>query len=462
MNIEDPTHKQGFLIYPSISITGDYYFPLEDIEIGESAIRTEDKENFLAFYENNKPAYNNLIKANSMIICINDELNNYTKAMVNHVDLRYKDSSKKVLLTNFNVIKTFIDSNMNFNIYLLEPNEKIFKMLDYVIGLDEQVRRSYFQKLKAHMVDVNWDEKFLELRNTFLKAIGTEEFKRLFKDILGSSIIENGLDILVLQVPQECSFEHAIPININYYESRINKETFNKTITFLSYIEPNDVYLDLIKNYGTNNDLLTKYANGIFIENERSINFGYADFPAEIGYGKFTYFNNITGQLILDESLLPLGLVISKQYTNNNHIFLNSVKTDYNLILPFWNQGIIYLFKRLLKINVDMNIITKSNIFKIKKTDEAVPRFQNIHFKKTKQDKKLQKARGYTEETVTTFLQKKRPHIKKFFPSYPELMKHPKYAAMINQIRYKMKYKSFHYQRFNTYLEEKEKQKHAK
>jgi hypothetical protein len=466
MIIEEPvtSYKQEFLIYPSISLTGEYHSPIEDIEIGDSIIRTEDVDKLITFYNKHKPAFDTFGKTNAMVICVNDDLSSYTKAMVNLVELSYKHNNIKILLTNYTLIESLEQGNKNFRVYLFEPNELVFNRMDYVVKLDEYRRRIYFEQLrKSYLVEVIVDEKFLEMRKDFLNGVSSDGFTKLFRDPVGNQIIDNRLDIMVLHVPEVFKDSYGVPINIDYYEKRINKNVFNRSVTFISYTQSEDFYHDLIKNYGNNGDFVNRDSNGLFVENERSINFGHVDVLSESGFGKFTLFNNTTGQLLIDmEELVPLGLAYSKPYHNNNHVFLNSARGDYNLILPFTNQGLIHLFKRLLNKNhSSMDIIPDNNPFKMTKD----PKYKCIDFIKTKHvEYKLPKARGYTEEKVETAypstVPRKRPESKKFLHTIPDLLSNPKYAKIIKQIQYKLKFKRFHYDRFNSYLEEREKEKH--
>lgn len=477
--------------------TTPVYFPIENINLEKLTIKKENEELFLKQYINNKSRYDKAIKLNYIAIAFNEDYTEYKKSMMNLVQLKYEEISKKVYLTNYKLIKNLINENSNnVSVYLLQHSQKIeeiLKKINYLIKIISKEERiqSFVKLIHLYKLEkLSLNESYLNTRNDFLQFINYNKDLQIFRDPCSRKNVYPALDMLIFDYDKEDQDDdEELTINIidlkTYEDPNLKFNFKNSYITYLSYLESNELYSRIKVEYGLDVEInLSRYTNNLFVEKELSINFGKIEKIDELAVGKYGFFDECPGQMLYDLNFLPLGISVTKQNNHSvNSLFITN-KSDknisYNIFLPFSNQGVLYLFKQYLNVDVNIDKYFKFNMFLIRKVpkdkseliederlffnydDNLDSLLDNKPAKKYIDYMKLKPVSGYivNERIIDDFDNKSKKRFREVsFCMDEEEIDKEKYKEMIDSLKLKAKNKRFSYMPFNDRIHKKQHEK---
>jgi hypothetical protein len=303
------------------------------------------------------------------------------------------DKNQKIFITNYSLIKKFIDNgDKNIHVYFI-PNEMnqnlnlFFRKLDYIIKLmnDKEIslKMEYFndliEKFKLKKLEIN--SKFLKIRSDFLQMTNNEHYMHIFKDPINKQIIFPAMDIMVLNYDNMDELKnHKFEINtlnfkflegnfIQNYKKNLNKSN----IILINYLNSEELYMKLKENL-SQDDLKFNFLqslSSLFVDKELSINFGRIERYGELVLAKYNFMRSCPGSIIYDMNFFPLGIATTLQnnLSVDNIISFTEIEMpkNNNVFLPFSNTGIIYIFKKFMGIEVDVNNFFRKNLFQVEK-----------------------------------------------------------------------------------------------
>lgn len=370
----------------------------------------ENKETFLNFHKKEKETFHEILSNTFIVIAIDSDLTVYNKAIANFVKICYgyelensewhtvesseyhmEENDNKIFITNYSLIKNLYEEDLrDLQVYLL-PKDKdneaysLFKKLDYIIGFiqDKNLRKEYFKDVisKYRMRKLNINERFLKIRNNFLKTFDKNNQSEIFSDPISKDIVFPVLNIMVLNYPkQEIDANiHKDEYNVNtidfkFYESafikKFQKNLVNSDITYVAYLDSDKILennIECIKEYFINPDEL-------FVDKSISINFGKIQKIEEMGSGYYNLMKSCSGSIIYSTKFMPLGISTIKQ--TNISILNTSAKckldsfNNSNLFIPFSNTAVICVFKTFMNVQSNYSIHipkAKDKLFAVEK-----------------------------------------------------------------------------------------------
>jgi hypothetical protein len=385
------------------------HFPVDNTSSERMKFTIFNKQNCLNFYKQNKEILNEVLANTFIIFAVDDDITSYYKAIANFVNICYgadfyncdsptvessdnsvENHERKIFITNFSLIKKFQDENFKkFKVYLIPHKHNntahsLFKKLEYIQKFiqDTCMRKEFFSSLvnDFNLMPLVPSEKFLQIRNEFLRTISKKNQGETLKDPISNEIIFPVLNIMVLTYPKEkCKYNrideyHVNNIDLKHYESdfiqKFQRHMVNTDITFVAYLDSEEMLCNLNQNL----EECPILSDELFANKCLSINFGKIEKIEEMGCAHHNFMDSCPGSLIYGPNFIPIGITTVKDHHLNRHSYANSVggsqsdvKIQPNSFLPFSNKGVISIFKKFMNIERDFSSFCKDKFFAIEK-----------------------------------------------------------------------------------------------
>jgi hypothetical protein len=381
------------------------FYPVSNFSSFKTKFVVENKEHFLNFYKQEKKVFREIFSNTFIVIATDENLTTYNKAIANFVQLCYgeelenndsqtgessdeinEETQTRIFITNFTLIKKLYEEDLkNLQVYLV-PKEFdykayiLFKKLDYVFRFiqEKTLKNEYFsdivKKFKLKKLEIN--EKFLKIRNEFLRMIHKKNLGEFFKDPISKESIFPVLNIMILNYSKDDILKnefkdeyHVNRLDLKFYESdffhKLQKNLVNSDVTLVAYLDSDEMILNS-----------TEYTSDfpidqseLFVDKQISINFGKIIKIEEMGCGHYNFMKTCSGSLIYGTKFMPLGITTIKQ--NNLSLFNNLVRSkkcsNSNSFLPFSNKALLTVFKKILNIQSDFVSVSKDRLFSIER-----------------------------------------------------------------------------------------------
>lgn len=372
-----------------------YQWPINNIESGENKFTIfKKKESFDLFFKN-RDFYKNIILNCYTCIYIDDNCNSYTSAVINLVEFKTNEHTKKVFLTCYNPYAHLkeqlkYENYKKINCYLIKEEDlkltSIFRSLDYIVNMNDlDDRINYFTQLQTDFcfIELEIDINFLLIKEKYLKDLQLEHSNYLFKDPYNISLITPKIDVLIINLKE----------NIDYQK---NKEFFglqnspifdldkmvkhkndynNDLVTFTTYLDISQNFIEDINRLITDTgEVLIGNINKLFVDNKFSINFGKILNSEQLTIAELNISKNFLGAVIYNDELTPIGIASSlfNRFVNNSK--------NLTVIFPFNNYTFIYTIRKYLEKGDKIEMpLMKSIRFIVMKPESIKDKFKEVN-----------------------------------------------------------------------------------
>jgi len=487
------------------------FYPISNLSTNKTKFLVENKDNFLNFYKQNKKVFSEILSNTFILIATDENLTSYNKSIANYVQIFYGDSTDnnesqtgesseefkeeintRLLITNFTLIKKLNYDNLeHLKVYLVPKKfdkevHRLFQNLEYVFGFihDKSLKQEYFQDIvkKFMLKKLHINERFLRIRNEFLKTINKKNLGDSFKDPITKECVFPVLNIMVLDFCKEEKYENEFndeyqvnKIDLKNYDgsfiNKLQKRLFGSDVTFVTYLDSDEI----LPFFNENTSELPIELNKFFVDKEISINFGKIEKIEEMGCGFYNFMKSCSGSLIYTTNFIPLGILTFKQ--NNLSAIEDLIPSkklwnNSNSFLPFSNKAFLLVFKKFLNINSNFVSFTRDRLFAIEpasqidknifvnnylwnsemlNTQSVSPKIAPMYFNQSKINEDERRREKYYPEKRNDSILKSTDVIMLIDPKNTKFIKSKKFLLE------KLKNKKCHFSPFNKIFEERAK-----
>jgi hypothetical protein len=487
------------------------YYPISNFSTNKTKFLVENKDNFLNFYEKKKKVFTEILSNTFILIATDENLTSYNKSIANYVQICYgesiennesqtgessdefrDDTDTKLFITNFTLIKKFYDEDLqNLMVYLVPKKfdkevHKLFKNLEYVFRFiqDKTLKQEYFRDIvkKFMLKKLQINERFLRIRNDFLRTINKKNLGEIFKDPITKECVFPVLNIMVLNYDKEEKYKNEFKdeyqvnkLDLKFYESnffnKLQKNLVNSDVTFVTYLD-SDEMISFSSEYTSEFPI---ELSELFVDKDISVNFGKIEKVEEMGCGHYNFMKTCSGSLIYATNFMPLGITTLKQ--NNLSVIedlISSKKScnSSNSFLPFSNKAFLLVFKKFLNFKSNFLSLSKDKLFSIEPASQLYktkfvnnylwnseifnfqstsPKITPVYFNQSKINEDERKRGKYSFEKRNNSILKNSDTV---------LLTDPKNSKFIQSKKFlieKLKNQNCHFSPFNKILEERTK-----
>lgn len=411
-----------------------YYYPNNTFEIDKFKIYPENPSFYLDFYSKNISNYERLSNSVKLLIAVNSQITKYNTATGTIVKINDGTKHKKCILTSFSLIKRLdlvIDEDLSkTEIYMISNSQNLYqflKKMDFLISLISPIDKiNFFEAIKKehNMTPLEKDINILKKRSEFVKSLESSEYDYLFRDPITDKIILPALDVMILNTYVESNLiendyslsfqENFIEIDLDSLESKKDcAYDTNKEDNFLTYIthhiprqkidnilgrkKKNDNgkscehSLNYKKSMNDSNIGSTsinyeeirslEFSRSCCVLYDRSVNFGKFEKSIDAGLkvGYYSFNANSAGTLLLNPEFKAVGIAFFGSF---DYYPLAESKKLYNIFLPLYHLGVIYILKSFLYSKEDTikleDFLKEKNINLIKSSDQIKKKYPKV------------------------------------------------------------------------------------
>lgn len=400
------TIKKEVRVFPSISFSISHiHYPTNNFSTDKIDIKVENKDYFLNFYNDHQSFFNNIYSKTFYAIAIDKEIKYFKKSIINLMQLvkgndeelfeeSVYEEEKRVFITNYTLVKPFIERRMDVEVYFVrhECSDKIEEMsgkLEFIVKCKKEPteRLKYFEGIRKQyaLEKLEVNKAFLKFRSELINMTIKEKKTFIYKDPITKEVISPKLDILILNYQhiddlwygEIDNSTHVLNIKTleNFLQNK-KKNLNEENIQFLSYLKLDEFKEDFIKLVGEKSAHLI---NNLFLDKQISVNFGKIKSFGELILTRNYFSRHCPGSLIFDKNFIPIGIASSQNNKlSMSNLFAHSdlnLSPNYNIVLPFFNTGVIYLFKKFLGIEVDTKVFFNRPPFVVDRSVKIVEIF---------------------------------------------------------------------------------------